>query len=43
MTDSNITDAIVSFKKIKNIGAEGKNSDVYLAEDIHLNSEIVVK
>lgn len=43
MTNTNITDAIVSFRKIKDIGVEGKNSDVYLAQDIHLNSEIVVK
>lgn len=43
MTNLNITDAIVSFRKIKDIGAEGKNSDVFLAQDIHLDSEIVVK
>jgi eukaryotic-like serine/threonine-protein kinase len=43
MTNINITDAIVSFRKIKDIGAEGKNSEVFLAQDIHLDSEIVVK
>lgn len=44
MTDLNkITDAIVSFSKIREIGGEGKNSDVFLAKDIHLDSEIVVK
>lgn len=43
MTNLNITDAIVSFRKIKDIGAEGKNSNVFLAQDIHLDSEIVVK
>lgn len=43
MTNLTVTDAIVSFKKIKDIGAEGKNSDVFLAKDIHLDSEIVVK
>jgi serine/threonine protein kinase len=43
MTNLTITDAIVSFKKIKDIGGEGKNSDVFLAKDIHLDSEIVVK
>lgn len=43
MTNLNITDAIVSFEKLKDIGAEGKNSDVFLAKDIHLDSEIVVK
>ena len=43
MTKLTVTDAIVSFERIKNIGAEGKNSDVFLAKDIHLDSEIVVK
>ena len=35
--------ANVSFQKRKDIGEEGKNSDVYLAHDEHLDAEIVIK
>lgn len=33
----------LNFKKLKNIGQEGKNSKVYLAYDIQLDAEIIVK
>ncbi len=33
----------LNFETIKEIGQEGKNSQVYLAHDIQLDGEIVVK
>ncbi|MFU2508658.1 protein kinase domain-containing protein [Pseudoalteromonas sp. ASV78] len=35
--------AQVSFKKLKEIGQEGRNSKVYLAHDQNLDAEIVIK
>ncbi|AGO15504.1 serine/threonine protein kinase [Glaesserella parasuis ZJ0906] len=35
--------ALVSFKKIREIGQEGRNSKVYLAHDEYMDAEIVVK
>lgn len=35
--------AVVSFSKQTEIGAEGKNSRVFLAHDKHLDAEIVIK
>lgn len=37
------TNTTLHFRKIKDIGAEGKNSSVFTAHDIQLDSEIVVK
>ena len=38
-----ITNAELNFEKIKDIGAEGKNSDVFLAHDKQFDANIVVK
>ncbi|MDC5002093.1 serine/threonine-protein kinase [Acinetobacter baumannii] len=35
--------AIVSFQKLKEIGAEGKNSKVYLAHDKNIDGQLVIK
>ncbi|WP_336951196.1 serine/threonine-protein kinase [Acinetobacter sp. AS167] len=35
--------AIVSFQKTKEIGAEGKNSKVYIAHDKNIDGELVIK
>lgn len=35
--------AIVSFQKTREIGAEGKNSKVYLAHDKNIDGEVVIK
>ena len=35
--------AEVSFKKIKEIGQDGKNSQVYVVHDEHLDTELVIK
>ena len=38
-----VNKAELQFKPIQEIGAEGKNSKVYLAEDLQLNAQLVVK
>jgi serine/threonine protein kinase len=38
-----VNKAELQFKPIKEIGAEGKNSTVYLAEDLQLKAQLVVK
>ena len=35
--------ATIKFDIIREIGQEGKNSQVFLARDLHLNAEIVIK
>ncbi|MEY8762469.1 MULTISPECIES: serine/threonine-protein kinase [Clostridium] len=38
-----ITDTSLKFEKIRDIGGEGRNSKVYLAHDLQLDTDIVVK
>jgi serine/threonine protein kinase len=38
-----VNKAELQFKRLKEIGAEGKNSKVFLAEDLQLKAELVIK